>query len=46
MRAWLGDTFPDIVHWAEFDHGGHFAAFEVPDTFVADLRQCFRRFRR
>jgi hypothetical protein len=26
------------VHWAEFARGGHFAAFEVPDTFVADLR--------
>lgn len=45
VRKWLGDAFPDIVHWAEYDRGGHFAAFEVPDTFVADLRDCFRRFR-
>ncbi|MDW3215129.1 MAG: epoxide hydrolase [Ilumatobacteraceae bacterium] len=42
VRAWLGDSFPHIVHWAEHGHGGHFAALEVPDTFVADLRACFR----
>jgi len=42
VRAWLGESFPNIVHWAEFDRGGHFAAFEVPDTFVADVRECFR----
>jgi hypothetical protein len=27
------------------DRGGHFAAFEVPETFVADVRACFRRAR-
>ena len=34
--------YPNVVHWREYDKGGHFAAFEVPDTFVADLRECFR----
>lgn len=34
----------DIVHWSEFDRGGHFPAMEVPDLFVGDLRQFFRRF--
>jgi pimeloyl-ACP methyl ester carboxylesterase len=45
VRAWLGESFPNIVHWAEFDRGGHFAAFEVPETFVDDIRNCFRPFR-
>ena len=45
VRAWLGESFPNIVHWAEFDRGGHFAAFEVPATFVDDIRNCFRPFR-
>ncbi len=45
VRAWLGDMFPDIVHWTEFDQGGHFAAFEVPDTFVADIRAFARTVR-
>jgi pimeloyl-ACP methyl ester carboxylesterase len=34
-----------IVHWSEFDRGGHFAAMEEPDLFVADVREFFRRFR-
>jgi pimeloyl-ACP methyl ester carboxylesterase len=34
-----------IVHWSEFDRGGHFAAMEVPDLFVGDIRVFFRRFR-
>jgi epoxide hydrolase len=31
-------SFPNIVHWSEFDRGGHFAAMEEPDLFVDDLR--------
>jgi hypothetical protein len=28
----------NIVHWSDFDRGGHFAALEAPDLFVSDLR--------
>ena len=28
----------NIVHWTEFDRGGHFAAMEAPDLLVADVR--------
>jgi epoxide hydrolase len=35
----------NIVHWAEFDRGGHFAAMEVPDLLVGDVREFFRQFR-
>jgi pimeloyl-ACP methyl ester carboxylesterase len=38
VRKWVGQLYPDVVHWAEHDEGGHFAAFEVPDVFVDDLR--------
>jgi pimeloyl-ACP methyl ester carboxylesterase len=34
-----------IVHWSEFDRGGHFAAMEAPDLLVQDVRAFFRRFR-
>jgi epoxide hydrolase len=34
-----------IVHWSEFDRGGHFAALEAPDLLIGDVRQFFRRFR-
>ncbi|TXK39888.1 epoxide hydrolase family protein [Nonomuraea sp. C10] len=30
-----------IVHWSEFDRGGHFAAMEAPDLLVEDVRAFF-----
>src|SRR5262249_12445127 len=35
----------NIVHWSEFDRGGHFAAMEEPDLLVADVRGFFRELR-
>jgi pimeloyl-ACP methyl ester carboxylesterase len=35
----------NIVHWSEFDRGGHFAAMEVPDLLVGDVREFFRQLR-
>jgi pimeloyl-ACP methyl ester carboxylesterase len=32
----------NIVHWTEFDRGGHFAAMEAPDLLVGDVRTFFR----
>lgn len=34
-----------IVHWSEFDRGGHFAALEVPDLLIEDVRRFFRPLR-
>jgi epoxide hydrolase len=33
----------NIVHWSEFDRGGHFAAMEAPDLLVGDIREFFRK---
>jgi pimeloyl-ACP methyl ester carboxylesterase len=41
----LAEREHNIVHWSEFDRGGHFPAMEVPDLLVGDLRAFFRRFR-
>jgi pimeloyl-ACP methyl ester carboxylesterase len=30
-----------IVHWSRFDRGGHFAALEVPELVVGDIRAFF-----
>ncbi len=30
-----------IVHWSEFDRGGHYAVLEAPDLVVGDLRPFF-----
>lgn len=35
----------NIVHWSEFDRGGHFAAMEAPDLLVGDVRAFFRSLR-
>jgi pimeloyl-ACP methyl ester carboxylesterase len=35
----------NIVHWSDFDCGGHFAAMEVPDLLVSDIRAFFRALR-
>jgi pimeloyl-ACP methyl ester carboxylesterase len=41
-RRWMEARFPDLRYWNEVDRGGHFAAMEQPDLFVAELRSFFR----
>lgn len=43
-RAWAQRQFR-IVRWTEHDSGGHFAAMEEPQAFVADIRAAFRAVR-
>jgi epoxide hydrolase len=38
----LADRYDKVIHWTEFDRGGHFAAMEEPDLFVDDVRRFFR----
>jgi pimeloyl-ACP methyl ester carboxylesterase len=35
----------NIVHWSDFDTGGHFAALEAPDQLVEDIRAFYRSLR-
>ncbi len=44
-RRWAEKRFSNLIYWNELDRGGHFAAFERPDTFVEELRNCFRSIR-
>ena len=44
-RSWAEQRYGNIVYWNELDKGGHFAAFEQPDLFVNELRECFRLMR-
>ncbi|GGS96781.1 microsomal epoxide hydrolase [Planobispora rosea] len=41
----LAERADAIVHWTEFDRGGHFAAMEEPDLLVGDVRAFFRGLR-
>jgi pimeloyl-ACP methyl ester carboxylesterase len=43
-RKWA-ERDHNIVHWTEMPRGGHFAAMEEPDLFVADVRTFFRGLR-
>jgi pimeloyl-ACP methyl ester carboxylesterase len=45
IRRLAEPTNTNIVHWSEFDRGGHFAAMEEPDLLIEDVRTFFRRFR-
>ena len=40
-----GERGHNIVHWTEFDRGGHFAAMEASDLLVGDVRSFFRGLR-
>jgi pimeloyl-ACP methyl ester carboxylesterase len=45
-RAWVErNVGPAMIHWTEMPHGGHFAALEVPDLLVEDVRAFFRKLR-
>jgi pimeloyl-ACP methyl ester carboxylesterase len=44
-RRWAEKRFRNIIYWNELDHGGHFAALEVPDVFTREVRNCFQALR-
>ena len=37
--------FKDLRYYNVLESGGHFAAFEQSETFVAELRACFKTMR-
>ena len=44
-RRWAERVMANIIHWSEADRGGHFAAWEQPEAFVGQIRDCFRQMR-
>lgn len=41
-RRWAETRFKNIVYWNSLERGGHFAAMERPESFVGEVRACFR----
>ncbi len=41
-RRWAEKRYPKLVYFNELAKGGHFAAFEQPETFVREVRNCFK----
>jgi pimeloyl-ACP methyl ester carboxylesterase len=44
-RKWAERVFPALAHWGDMPKGGHFAAWEQPEAFVAELRAGFATMR-
>ncbi|MBP6996616.1 MAG: alpha/beta fold hydrolase [Phycicoccus sp.] len=45
VRSWVDNVFSHVVHWREYPRGGHFAALEVPQVYVEDVREFARHVR-
>jgi pimeloyl-ACP methyl ester carboxylesterase len=45
-RSWAEQAYPhNLIHYNRLDRGGHFAAWEQPDLFAAEMRDSFRSLR-
>ena len=44
-RSWTERAYPKLIHYNRLDKGGHFAAWEQPELFTAELRAAFRPLR-
>jgi pimeloyl-ACP methyl ester carboxylesterase len=44
-KSWAERAYPKLIHYNKLDKGGHFAAWEQPELFVAELRASFKSLR-
>ncbi len=44
-RSWVERVYPSLTYFNEVDRGGHFAAWEEPEVFSAEVRAAFRPLR-
>jgi pimeloyl-ACP methyl ester carboxylesterase len=44
-RSWAEKAYPKLIHYNKLDKGGHFAAWEQPQLFAAELRAAFKSLR-
>jgi pimeloyl-ACP methyl ester carboxylesterase len=45
QEAWARRAFPNLIYFHEADRGGHFAMWEHPELFAAELRAAFKPLR-
>ena len=45
-RSWAERAYPKLIYYNKVDKGGHFAAWEQPQLFVAEQRAAFRPLRK
>jgi pimeloyl-ACP methyl ester carboxylesterase len=44
-RSWVDASYPNVTYFNAVDRGGHFAAWEEPELFAAELRAAFKSLR-
>jgi pimeloyl-ACP methyl ester carboxylesterase len=44
-RSWAEKAYPRLIHYNKLDKGGHFAAWEQPALFSAEMRAAFKSLR-
>jgi pimeloyl-ACP methyl ester carboxylesterase len=44
-RSWVENSYPNVSYFNEVDKGGHFAAWEEPHLFAAEMRAAFSSLR-
>ena len=44
-RSWAERAYPKLIYYNKVDKGGHFAAWEQPRLFAAELRAAFKSLR-
>jgi pimeloyl-ACP methyl ester carboxylesterase len=44
-ESWTRRAYRNLIYFNEVDKGGHFAAWEQPELFAAELRAAFRSLR-
>jgi pimeloyl-ACP methyl ester carboxylesterase len=40
-RSWVENSYPNVSYFNEVDRGGHFATWEEPELFAAEMRAAF-----
>jgi pimeloyl-ACP methyl ester carboxylesterase len=44
-RSWAETAYPKLIHYNKLDKGGHFAAWEQPESFTEEVRTGLRSLR-
>jgi pimeloyl-ACP methyl ester carboxylesterase len=44
-RSWAEQAYPNLIYFSEVDEGNHFAAWQEPELFTAEVRAAFRSLR-
>jgi hypothetical protein len=44
-KSWAQRAYPKLIYFNQVGKGGHFAAWEQPELFAAEIRAAFRSLR-